>query len=62
MLKNGVSLYVGAHTHTYERNYPYYANRTFSKLESPYQANGNYLISVVEGVAGTDHGFISTMP
>lgn len=54
MLDVGVSLYIGAHTHDYERTYPYLFNQTFEKIESPYTAGQDYLISVVEGVAGSN--------
>lgn len=54
MLNSGVSLYLGAHTHDYERTYPYFHNQTFEEMESPYQVGQDYLISVIEGVAGSN--------
>lgn len=54
MLDAGVSLYIGAHTHDYERTYPYFFNQTFEQIESPYETGQDYLISVVEGVAGSN--------
>jgi hypothetical protein len=61
MLESGVSLYVGAHTHSYERNYPYFKNHTFVPIESPYTPNGEFLISVVEGVGGNDNDIVTEM-
>lgn len=62
MIENGVSLYVGAHTHSYERNYPYFKDHSFLTVESPYHAEGGYLISVVEGVGGNDKDILTVMP
>jgi len=36
MIDAGVSLYIGAHTHDYERTYPYFSNQTFKAISSPY--------------------------
>lgn len=62
MIENEVSLYLGAHTHSYERNYPYFRNKTFQKIESPYSKKEEYLISIVEGVAGNNVSIINYMP
>lgn len=62
MLAAGVSLYLGAHTHDYERTYPYTGNQLFKTLPSPYQAGQGYLLSVVEGVAGSNTSLITEMP
>lgn len=61
MIDNGVSLYVGAHTHSYERNYPYFKDHSFLTVESPYHAEAGYLISVVEGVGGNDKDILDVM-
>ncbi len=47
MIDSGVSLYIGAHTHSYERSYPYYRNHSFVKADPPYISTGQYLISIV---------------
>ena len=47
MLDNGVSLYIGAHWHTYQRIYPYYPNDTFSTEKGDYYSNGGYLVTIV---------------
>ena len=47
MLDNGVSLYIGAHYHTYQRIYPYYPNDTFSNEKGDYYSNKGYLVSIV---------------
>ena len=62
MLDVGVSLYIGAHTHDYERTYPYFSNQTFQRIESPYSSNRGYLVSIIEGVAGSDTSLITSMP
>ena len=62
MLESGVSLYLGAHTHSYERNYPYYKNHSFVRSESPYSENGEFLVSIIEGVAGNDRSIFTVMP
>lgn len=61
MLDAGVSLYLGAHTHDYERAYPYFHNQTFESMESPYEVKKDYLISVVEGVAGSNTTLIEEL-
>jgi len=47
MLHEGCSLYIGAHSHSYERIYPYQSDQTFAKLDGPYKSNGGYLLSIV---------------
>lgn len=62
MMEYNVALYIGAHYHTYERDYPFFKNDTFLAQESPYTwitgGNKNYLdnslLSIVEGIAGND--------
>ena len=61
MLDNGVSLYLGSHYHTYQRLYPYRKDGTFSNQADGYASNGNYLISVVEGVAGNDRDIVESI-
>ena len=53
-----VCLYFGAHFHTYERIYPYIGNGKTIPLNPPYifTPKSKYLLSIVEGVGGTDHG------
>ena len=51
-----IDLYFGAHTHMYERQYPYYKGRTL-KVEGPY-INIDSMVTVVEGVAGNDQDMI----
>ena len=58
MLNHGVSLYLGAHWHTYQRIYPYLKNDTFSTQKGDYQSDGGYLVTVVEGVAGNDKDIV----
>ena len=61
MIDAGVSLYIGAHTHDYERTYPYFPNQTFQTLQSPYGEGKGYLVSIIEGVAGSDTSMITDM-
>jgi hypothetical protein len=60
MIQHGVTLYLGAHAHVYERIYPY-ANDTFHKIESPYRDDQGYLVSIVEGVAGSNTDMVLKM-
>ena len=62
MIDSGVSLYIGAHTHSYERSYPYYRNHSFVKAEPPYISTGQYLISIVEGVSGNNRSIVDAIP
>jgi hypothetical protein len=52
----GYSMYIGAHTHTYERLYPYYKGEV-TPLDGPYH-NIDSLIPIVEGVAGNDKDIV----
>ena len=61
MLAAKISLYLGAHYHTYQRIYPYLANDTFTNQRDGYTADSNYLISIVEGVAGNDRDIVETI-
>lgn len=47
MLHNKVSLYLGAHYHTYQRIFPYLPDGTFSTQADSYRAEEGYLISIV---------------
>jgi hypothetical protein len=58
MVNHGVSLYIGAHTHTYQRLLPYHLNDTFSGERDNYKTDGGYLMSVVERVAGNDNKIV----
>ena len=62
MFNAGVSLYVGAHAHEYNRVYPYYKNNTFSREESPYRDDQGYMISIVEGVGGSNTDMVESVP
>lgn len=61
MLDAKVSLYLGAHYHTYQRIYPYLRNASFSKQASNYRSNEEYLITIVEGVAGNDKDIVESI-
>ena len=54
MLENKIVLYLGAHEHTYQRIYPYLGDGHFRIQKDGYREDGDYLISIVEGVAGND--------
>jgi hypothetical protein len=62
MVEYGASFYLGAHAHIYERIYPYFANGTFQKIESPYRDDQGYLVSIVEGVGGSDTDLVESIP
>jgi hypothetical protein len=47
MFDAGVSLYIGAHYHTYQRAYPYLKDNTFSLQAANYRSNEDYIISIV---------------
>lgn len=51
-----VDLYIGAHVHTYERQYPW-RKGTVAAVEGPYH-NIDALVTVVEGVAGNDKDIV----
>lgn len=53
-----VSLYFGAHDHSYQRSLPIYSDGSFSKKTNNYNSNDGYIISIVEGVAGNDEGIV----
>ena len=59
-----VLLYLGAHFHAYERLYPYIGNGKTTKIDPPYNMTSktNYLPSLVEGIAGADHGIVDSFP
>lgn len=58
MYKSEVSLYFGAHDHSYQRSLPLYSNGSFSKKTNNYNSKDGYIISIVEGVAGNDEGIV----
>ena len=47
MISHGVSLYLGAHYHTYQRLYPYVKGDKFLTLQKDYESDKDYLISIV---------------
>lgn len=51
-----INLYLTAHVHTYERQYPYYKGKILY-VDGPY-SNMDSLVSIVEGVAGNDQGLV----
>lgn len=61
MLDNNVSLYIGAHYHTYQRAFPYKKGDTFTTQKNGFRANDGYLISIVEGVAGNDKDIVESI-
>ncbi len=61
MLENSVSLYLGAHYHSYQRLYPYTKGDKFTTQAEDYNSNDGYLISIVEGVAGNDKEIIESI-
>lgn len=58
MFEAKVSMYFGAHFHTYQRLYPYYKNDTFSKDPDNYRSDKGYIISIVEAVGGNDRDIV----
>lgn len=58
MFQAKVRLYFGAHDHSYQRTLPYYQNGTFSSQKGEYNTGEDYIISIVEGVAGNDEGIV----
>lgn len=61
MFNAGVSFYIGAHYHTYQRAYPYLRDNTFRIEGDNYRANEDYIISIVEGVAGNDKDIVESI-
>lgn len=61
MFNAGVSLYIGAHYHTYQRAYPYLKDNTFKPQAGDYRSNEEYIISIVEGVAGNDKDIVESI-
>lgn len=60
MFANKVSLYIGAHAHTYQRIHPYFKNGSFVPVRE-YHAGHDYLLSIVEGVAGNDKSIVESI-
>lgn len=60
MIDYDTVLYIGAHYHTYERLYPFTKQGEFLAVPPPYTLtkSTNYLISVVEGIAGNDKSIV----
>ena len=58
MIDLKVSLFLSGHFHIYERIYPYIGNGQVDRHDPPYSINDrtNYLLSIVDGIAGNDHG------
>lgn len=56
-----VSLYLGAHYHTYQRIFPYLRDGTFSTQSKNYRSDDEYIISIVEGVAGNDKDIVENI-
>lgn len=61
MLDSQISLYIGAHLHSYQRAFPYYRNGSFGSQPDDYRSNDNYLVSIVEGIAGNDNYIIEAI-
>ena len=61
MMDAGVNLLLGAHAHEYNRIYPYYRNKTFIPSASPYRDDQEYIVSIVEGVAGSNTDIVVEM-
>lgn len=61
MFDAGVSFYIGAHYHTYQRVYPYLRDNTFLIQDGNYIANEDYIVSIVEGVAGNDKDIVESI-
>lgn len=61
MFDAGVSLYIGAHYHTYQRAYPYQRDNTFLIQDGNYRTNEQYIVSIVEGVAGNDKDIVESI-
>ena len=62
MFQSGVNLVIGAHAHQYNRIYPYYKTQKYKKKESPYRDDEEYIVSIVEGVAGSNTDLVLQMP
>jgi hypothetical protein len=61
MLDHKVSFYLGAHYHTYQRLYPYTKNDKFTTQSSDYSSDGDYLITIIEGVGGNDKDIVENI-
>lgn len=61
MLDQGVSLYLGAHWHVYQRLYPYIKGDQFLIQEGSYKSDQGYLISIIEGVGGNDKDMVDSL-
>ena len=61
MMDAGVNLLLGAHAHEYNRIYPYYRNKTFIPSASPYRDDQEYIVSIVEGVGGSNTDIVVEM-
>jgi hypothetical protein len=61
MFEHRVRLYFGAHDHSYQRTLPVYRNGTFSTSKDNYTTAEDYIVSLVEGVAGNDEGIVESI-
>lgn len=61
MFDADISLYIGAHYHTYQRNFPYLETNEFMLQDGSYRDNEGYIISIVEGVAGNDKDIVESI-
>jgi hypothetical protein len=61
MFDNEVSLYFGAHFHTYQRLYPYLKNDTFTSQKEGYSSDQGYFLCILEGVAGNDKDIVEKL-
>lgn len=50
------NMYLGAHTHIYERIFPYFKGKVL-EIEGPYH-NIDSMVSVVDGVAGNEKDIV----
>ncbi len=61
MFDQRISLYIGAHYHSYQRLYPYQRDGSFTTQRDGYRSDGGYLVSIVEGVAGNDKDIVESI-
>ena len=61
MFEYKVRLYFGAHDHSYQRTLPMYRNGSFSTRKDNYSTGEDYIVSLVEGVAGNDEGMVESI-
>jgi hypothetical protein len=61
MFDSKVTLYIGAHYHTYQRIFPYLPDGSFSQQTDDFRSNQNQIISIVEAVAGNDKDIVEKL-